>query len=94
MAGPGTHRSPRRNPLLGGEDELIGGPPGASTKGSNTPTLFPPVSRAQTPADTLAPTLAPLRDTYTDADVQRVTKLALKSFIQGQVYTQGLASAA
>ena len=57
MAGPRTRRSPRRNPPPGGEDELAGGPPGAPTKGSNTPTPSPPVSRAQTPASAQAPTL-------------------------------------
>ena len=50
MAGLRTRRSPRRNPPQGGEDELVGGPPEAPTKGSNTPTPSPPTSRAQTPA--------------------------------------------
>ena len=50
MAGARTCRSPRRNPLPGGEDEPAGGPPGAPTKGNNTPIPSPPVSRAQTPA--------------------------------------------
>ena len=50
MAGPRTRRSPRRNPPPGGEDELAGGPPGAPTEGSNTPTHSPAVSRAPTPA--------------------------------------------
>ena len=50
MAGPRTRRSPRRNPPPGGEDELAGGPPGAPTEGSHTPTHFPAVSWAPTPA--------------------------------------------
>ena len=94
MAGPRSRRSPRRNPPPGGEDELAGGPPGAPTEGSNTPTPSPPVSRAQTPADAPAPTPAPLRGTYTNVNLQRATKLALELFIQGQAHAQGLASAA
>ena len=57
MAGPRTRHSPRRNPFPGSEDELAGGPPGALTKGSNTPTPSPPASRAQTPASAQAPAL-------------------------------------
>ena len=94
MAEPRTCRSPRRNSPLGSENELARGPPGAPTKGSNTPTPSPPVSRAQTPADAPAPTPAPSRDTYTDVDLQRATKLALGSFIQGQAHAQESASAA
>ena len=89
MAGSCTHRSPRSNPPLGGEDELAGGPPEAPTEGSNTPTPSLPVSRVQTPANAPAPTPAPLRGTYTDEDLQRATKLALESFFQGQAQTQG-----
>ena len=81
MAGPRSRRSPRRNPPPGGEDELAGGLPGAPTKGSNTPTPYPPVFWAQTPADAPTPTLAPLKDTYTNVDLQRLSKLALESFI-------------
>ena len=55
MAGPRICRSPRRNPPIGGEDELAGGPSEASIEGSNTPTPFPPVSRAQSPASAQAP---------------------------------------
>ena len=50
MVGLRTCRSPRRNPPLGGEDELTGGPPGAPTKSSHTPTHSPTVSWAPTPA--------------------------------------------
>ena len=81
MAGPRTHRSFCHNPPPGDENELAGGPTGAFTKGSNTSTPSPPVSRAQTPADALAPTSAPLRGMYTDTDLQRATKLALELFI-------------
>ena len=81
MTGPRTRRSPRHNPPPGGEDELAGGLPGAPTKGSNTSTPSPPVSRAQTPADAPAPTPAPSSGTYTDVDLQKATKLALESFV-------------
>ena len=56
MAGPCTHCSPRRNPPLGGEDELAGGSPEDLTEGSNTPTPSPSTSRAQTPASAQVPT--------------------------------------
>ena len=89
MAGPGTHRSSRHNLPPSGEDELAGGLPGASTEGSNILTPSPPVSWAQTLVDTPAPTLVPLRGTYTDVNLQRAIKLALESFVQGQAHTQG-----
>ena len=69
MTGPRTRHSPRRNLPLDGEDELAGNPPGAPTKNSNTPTPFPPVSRAQIPADAPAPTSAHFRGIYTDVDL-------------------------
>ena len=43
-------RSPRRNLPPGGEEEFTRGPPGASTKDSNTFTPSPAVFWAQTPA--------------------------------------------
>ena len=55
MAGPRIRHSPYRNPPPDGEDELAGSPPRVFTKGSNTPTLFPSVSRAQTSTSTRAP---------------------------------------
>ena len=85
MAGPRT----RRNPPLGGEDELAGAP----TEGNSTPA----VSRAPTPApaQALAPTPAPAPASvpgppgrYTDEDLQRATKLALESFVKGQEHGQ------
>ena len=57
MARKHTRRSPYRNPLQGGEDEPIKGPPRAPTKDSNTPTPSPTVSRTPTPV--LAPAPAP-----------------------------------
>ena len=56
MARPRTRRSLCRNPLPGGEDELVGGLLRDPTKGSNTPTPSPSVFQAQTPASTQAPT--------------------------------------
>ena len=94
MAGPRIRRNPRRNPPPGGEDEFAGGPSGAPTKGSNTHTPSPPVSWAQTPADAQVPPPAIYSGMYTDADLQRATKLALKLFIQGQTHAQGSKSAA
>ena len=88
MAGPRTCRSPRHNLFPGGVDELVRGPPGASTKGSNIPTPSPPIPWAQTPADTLTPILASLKGTYTNVDLQTATKLALKLFVQDQGYAQ------
>ena len=81
MAGPHTCHSPRRNSPSGGKDELAGGLPGAPTKSNNTPTSSPPISWAQTPADAPTSTSAPPRSTYTDADLQKATKLALELFI-------------
>ena len=46
MVRPRTCHSPRRNPPPGSEDE--GGPPGAPTKGSHTPTHSSAVSWAPT----------------------------------------------
>ena len=55
MARARTRRSPRRNSPPEGKDEPAGNPSEASTKGNNTSTPFPPVSRAQTPAQPLVP---------------------------------------
>ena len=89
MAGPRT----RRNPPLGGEDELAGAP----TEGNSTPSPSPVVSQAPAPAQASAPTLAPASapgppGRYTDEDLQRATKLALESFVKGQEHGQLQAS--
>ena len=78
MAGLGTCY----NPLLGGKDKLAGAP----TEGNSTPAISraPTPALAQAPASTPAPALAlgpPGR--YTDKDLQRATKLALKLFVKG-----------
>ena len=85
MADPRTCRSFRCNPSPGGENEFIGGLLGASTKDSNTPTPSLTIFQAQT--HTPAPTPASLGGTYTNVDLQRATKLALESFVQGQAHT-------
>ena len=55
------------------------------TNGSGTPKSTPTVSRALTPASASA-SCPPER--YTDEDMQRVTKLALESFVKGQEHGQ------
>ena len=55
MAEVRTCRSPCRNLLPSREDELVGGPLGAPTNDNNTLTLSPPISWAQTPAQSPAP---------------------------------------
>ena len=88
MAGPRAQRSPRRNPLPAGKDELAGAALGAPTNDNGTSSHTSAVSRVPTPAP--APPLAPaeLVAKYTDADLQRATKLALKLFVQGQKWAQ------
>ena len=84
MAGPRARRSPRRNPLPAGEDELAGAIPRAPTDDSGTPSHTLAMSRAPTPASAPPPAPAKLVAKYTNADLQRATKLALESFVQGQ----------
>ena len=57
MVRPRTCRSPRRNLPPGGEDELVEDSSKASIEGNNTPTLFLPVSQAQTLTSAQAPAL-------------------------------------
>ena len=77
MTGPRT----RRNPLLGGKNELAGAPiEGNSTSAISCASIFAPI---------LAPALAsgpPKR--YTDKNLQRATKLALELFVKGQKHGQ------
>ena len=76
-----------RNLPLGGKDELVG----VSIKRNSTPAIshiFIPVF-AQALA--LAPTSASISGPpgrYTDKNLQRTTKLTLKSFVKGQEYGQ------
>ena len=91
MAGPRT----RRNPPLGGKDELAGAPTeGNSTPAvSHTPTPAPAQALALTPAPAPASVPGPL-GRYTDEDLQRATKLALELFVKGQEHGQLQASTA
>ena len=79
MAGPRIWRSPCRNPPPGAEDKLAEGLPRAPSEDSNTPTLFPPVSWAQTPAFAQAPTLPPNEGLF-----QQFMKAYLKNQNQNQ----------
>lgn len=71
-----------RNPALIEEDKLVESIP---TKGSNIPTLFLANFCAQIPAfaQALTPALG-LLSRYTNVDLQKATKLALKLFVKGQ----------
>ena len=93
MAGPRT----RRNPPLGGKDELAGAP----TKGNSTPAVScaPTPAPAQGPAPTPAPASVPASAQgpprrYMDEDLQRATKLALELFVKGQEHGQLQANSA
>ena len=89
MAGPRT----RRNPPLGGKDELAGAP----TEGNSTLAVSraPNPAPAQAPAPTSAPASTPgPPGRYTDKDLQRATKLALKSFVKSQEHGQLQANSA
>ena len=88
MAGPRARHSPRWNPPPAGEDELAGAAPRAPTNDNGTPSHTPAVLRAPTPAPAPPPAPTELVAKYTDADLQRATKLALESFVQGQQQAQ------
>lgn len=87
MAGLCTRRSPRSNPLPTGKDKLAGGAPGAPNKGSGTSTPTFATSRVPTPAPAPASASGP-PGLYTDVNLQKATKLVLKSFVKGQQYGQ------
>ena len=82
MAGPRARGSPCWNSPLADKDKLARAAPKAvSTNDNGTPTPTPVVSRAPTPTPVPPPALAERVAKYTDLDLQRVTKLALKSFV-------------
>ena len=91
MAGPQTRQSLCYNPPTVSKDKLSESALGAATNGNgiSAPNSIPAVSYSLIPAP--APALAPQRDTYTNVNLEKVTKLALKSFVQGQAHTQELA---
>lgn len=85
MARLHTRRSPRRNLLASGEDELAGGVlRAASINNSAIPSHTPIMSQAPTPAPTLLPAFAMSVVTYTDKDLQKATRLGLNIFVQRQ----------
>ena len=75
MVGPCARRSPCRNSLPAGEDELAGG---ALTEGSGTPTPTPVVLRAPTPAPATAPAAALSLD-------NKLFKQFMKTYLEAQV---------
>ena len=88
MAGPRTYRSPCRNLLLASKDELAKAAPRALTNDSGIPSYTFTVSHIPTPAP--APFFAPteLMTKYTNANLQKTTKLAPELFIQDQQQAQ------
>ena len=81
MPGPCAYRSPCWNPLPALEDELAGAALGAPTDDSGTFSYTFAVSYISTLAPTLPLASAKLVAKYTNADLQRATKLALELFI-------------
>ena len=92
MAGLCAWRGPRQSFLWNSppvsEDELTGATSGATTNNSGTPSYTPAMSRVPTPAPALLLATAKLVAKYTNADLEQATKLALKSFVQGQQLAQ------
>ena len=78
MARPPAYQSLYWNPPAAGEDELVGAAAEAPTNDNGTLFYTTAMSRISTPA--LALLLAPIKlmAKYTNADLQRATKLALK----------------
>ena len=81
MARPRARWSFRRNPPSAGEDELAGAAPGAPTDDNGTLSHTSNMSRVPTLAPALPPAPAELMAKYTNADLQRATKLALELFV-------------
>ena len=90
MARPCAWRNFCQNPPPAGKDELAEAARGAPTNDSGTLSHIPAVLHVSTPAP--APPLAPgkLVAKYTNTNLQRATKLALKLFVQGQQQAQSL----
>ena len=83
MARPCACQSRRLNPPPDNKDKLAGAASEAPTNDSGTPFHTPVMSYVPTLAPALLFALAKLVAKYTNADLQRATKLALKLFIQG-----------
>ena len=88
MVGPRTRQSPCLNPPPAGEDELAGAVLEAPINDNSTFSYTPAESHVPTPAP--APLFAPgkLLAKYSDAVLQKATKLALELFVQGQQQAQ------
>ena len=81
MAWSSAHCSPYQNSPFGGKDNFAGAAP---SKGNDTHTPTSAMLPAYNPTPVLAPNLVKQVFKYTNNDLQRATKLALKSFRQGQ----------
>ena len=81
MAGTRARQSFCRNLPPAGKNELARAALKALTNDSGTPSYTPAVSRVPTPAPAPLLTPAKLVVKYTDADLQRATKLALELFV-------------
>ena len=81
MARPCACRSFRRNSPPAGKYELVEAAPGAPTNDSGTLSHTPTISRVPTPAPALPLAPAELVAKYTNADLQKAIKLALKLFV-------------
>ena len=79
MARPSACRSPYRNPLPTGKDELASAAP---TRGSDTPTSTPVVSCTSTSAPVTAPAIAPSLDNEL---FKQFMKAYLKAQVPGQI---------
>ena len=90
MARSPAYRSPRLNSTLTNEDELAGAAPGlVSTKGSNSSTPVPAISRVPTTAPPDAPVAAPspARDLAATALLSNneLFKQFMKAYLEAQV---------
>ena len=81
MAGPRAWRSLCRNSPPAGEDELAGDTPRASTNDNGTFSQILAVSHVAALAPALPLASAKLMAKYTNADLQRATKLASELFV-------------
>lgn len=81
MAGSRTCCSPHCNPLPASKNELAKAALGAPTDGSSIPAPISILIISCTPISAPAPSQAPSISTYTNVNLQKPTKLALKLFV-------------
>ena len=81
MAKPYVWQSFCQNLLPAGEDELAVAATGALTNDNGTFSYTPTLSRVLTPAPALLFAPTKLMAKYTNADLQKATKVALKLFV-------------